>query len=166
AILSLSEACRTWRETIEAIANTTRGSDASSETRRLPLVSSSVESARSSFPPGYRCYALEPPRNLCQPPPGEESVLSAAPTVEGVGGVTAGQDGGKQHARHLLRQAIRVVTSGANNSYGQLVVLGYKEFSVRDSTWHRVGPKNARFILARRESPNGVQVAGRSGNGG
>ncbi|CAM9737186.1 unnamed protein product, partial [Ectocarpus sp. 13 AM-2016] len=164
AVLSLSEACRTWRETIEAITNTTRGSDASSETRRFPLDSSSVESARSSFPPGYRCCALEPPRNLCQPPPGEGSVLSAAPTVEGVGGVTAGQNGGKQHVRHLLRQAIRVVTSGANNSYGQLVVLGYKEFSVRDSTWHRVGPKNARFILARRESPNGVQVGGRSGN--
>ncbi|CAN0398456.1 unnamed protein product [Ectocarpus sp. 12 AP-2014] len=166
AVLSLSEACRTWRETIEAITNTTRGSDASSETRRLPLVSSSVESARASFPPDYRCCALEPPRNLCRPPPGEGSVHSAAPTVEGVGGVAAGQRAGKQHVRHLLQQAIRVVTSGANNSYGQLVVLGYKEFSVRDSTWHRVGPKNARFVLARRESPNGVQVGARSGNVG
>ncbi|CAM9435056.1 unnamed protein product [Ectocarpus sp. 4 AP-2014] len=166
AALALSEACRTWRQTIGAITNTTRGSDASSETRRSTLVSSSVKSARSSCPPGYRCCSPEPPRNLCRPPPGEGCMLSAAPTVEGVRGVAAGQGGKKQHVRHLLRQAIRVVTSGANNSYGQLVVLGYKEFSVRDSTWHRVGPKNARFILARRESPNGVQVGGRSGNEG
>ncbi|CAM9116456.1 unnamed protein product [Ectocarpus fasciculatus] len=163
AALALSEACRMWRETIGAVNNTARGIDASSETRRLPLVSSSAKSARS---PGYRRCSLEPPRNLYRPPPGEGGVFSAAPTVEGVAGVAARQGGGKQHVRHLLQQAIRVVTSGANNSYGQLVVLGYKEFSVRDSTWHRVGPKNARFILARRESPNGVQVGSSSGNGG
>lgn len=31
---------------------------------------------------------------------------------------------------------------------------------MRESTWHRVGPKNARFVLARRNSPNGVRITG------
>lgn len=99
AALALSEACRTWRETIGAINNTTRGSDTSSEARRLPLVSSSVNSARSSFPPGYRRCSREPPRNPCRPPPGEGSLLSAAPTVTGVGGAAADQGEGTQHVR-------------------------------------------------------------------
>ena len=114
-------------------------------------------------------------------------------------------------ASHHLRQAIRVVTSGAHRCYGQLVVLGYKvrakpfyhlrtcihtyahqqlalcvvlplknqafkqkdhrsptrslvqqEFLVRDSTWHRVGQKNASFVLTKRDVPNGVEIGGRS----
>lgn len=37
---------------------------------------------------------------------------------------------------------------------------------MRDSTWHRIGPKNARFVLVRREEPNGVHVDDRGGGCG
>lgn len=40
-----------------------------------------------------------------------------------------------------------------------------QEFTVRDSTWHRVGRKNEAFILRRREAPNGVHVGGGAGGG-
>lgn len=38
---------------------------------------------------------------------------------------------------------------------------------VRDSTWHRVGLKNEKFVLAKRKAPNGVDIGGRGrGRGG
>lgn len=33
-----------------------------------------------------------------------------------------------------------------------------QEFAVRDSTWHRVGRKNAHFLLAKRAESNGVRI--------
>lgn len=40
-----------------------------------------------------------------------------------------------------------------------------QEFTVRDSTWHRVGPQNERFVLGRHQAPNGVCI-GRSNSAG
>ena len=37
---------------------------------------------------------------------------------------------------------------------------------MRDSTWHRVGLKNEKFILRRRDEPNGVHVGGSGSDGG
>ncbi|CAM9236615.1 unnamed protein product, partial [Hapterophycus canaliculatus] len=40
-----------------------------------------------------------------------------------------------------------------------------QEFTVRDSTWHRVGSKNEIFVLGRRQAANGVRIGRSSVNG-
>jgi len=46
---------------------------------------------------------------------------------------------------------------GIGSVYGQLVVLGYKEYRVEGSTWHPVGPRNEKFELRRRKRANGIR---------
>ena len=48
-------------------------------------------------------------------------------------------------------------TQGDGKCYGQLVVLGYKEYRVEGSTWHPVGSRNDKFALNRRKVANGIQ---------
>ena len=49
--------------------------------------------------------------------------------------------------------------TGEGGVYGQLVVLGYKEYRVEGSTWHPVGARNEKFALARRDEANGIRRA-------
>ena len=44
--------------------------------------------------------------------------------------------------------------------YGRLVVLGFKEYLVRDSIWNPVGKCNEIFPLKRREAANGIRPCG------
>jgi len=46
---------------------------------------------------------------------------------------------------------------GVGAVYGQLVVLGYKEYRVEGSTWHPVGGRNEKFELKRRKKANGIR---------
>ena len=47
--------------------------------------------------------------------------------------------------------------AGEGKCYGQLVVLGYKEYRVEGSTWHPVGSRNDKFALNRRKTANGIK---------
>ncbi|KAJ8605537.1 hypothetical protein CTAYLR_000091 [Chrysophaeum taylorii] len=59
-----------------------------------------------------------------------------------------------------LREADEVAEeTGEGAVYGQLVVLGYKEYRVEGSTWHPVGPRNEKFELRRRKHANGIRRA-------
>jgi len=46
---------------------------------------------------------------------------------------------------------------GVGSVYGQLVVLGFKEYRVEGSTWNPVGGRNEKFELKRREVANGIR---------
>ena len=57
-----------------------------------------------------------------------------------------------------LRQADDVAAeTGEGAVYGQLIVLGYKEYRVEGSTWHPVGARNEKFALRRRDVANGIR---------
>lgn len=59
-----------------------------------------------------------------------------------------------------LDQADRLAEqTGEGAVYGQLVVLGHKEYRVEGSTWHPVGPRNEKFELRRRKHANGIRRA-------
>ena len=47
--------------------------------------------------------------------------------------------------------------TGEGAVYGQLIVLGYKEYRVEGSTWHPVGARNEKFALRRRAHANGIR---------
>ena len=57
-----------------------------------------------------------------------------------------------------LSEADRIAAeTGRGGVYGQLVVLGYKEYRVEGSTWHPVGARNDKFELLRRAEANGIK---------
>jgi len=57
-----------------------------------------------------------------------------------------------------LEEADRIADeTGDGAVYGQLVVLGYKEYRVEGSTWHPVGSRNEKFPLRRRPRANGIR---------
>lgn len=59
-----------------------------------------------------------------------------------------------------LRDADRLADeTGEGAVYGQLVVLGYKEYRVEGTTWHPVGQRNEKFELRRRKHANGIRRA-------
>lgn len=59
-----------------------------------------------------------------------------------------------------LRDADRLADeTGEGAVYGQLVVLGYKEYRVEGTTWHPVGQRNEKFELHRRKHANGIRRA-------
>jgi len=76
------------------------------------------------------------------------------------GGETETEDGDDLTAseRAALRDADRAAEeTGEGKVYGQLIVLGYKEYRVEGSTWHPVGARNEKFPLKRREQANGIR---------
>ena len=69
------------------------------------------------------------------------------------GGVklSASEEAALKAADHLADK------KGIGAVYGQLVVLGYKEYRVEGSTWHPVGGRNEKFELKRRRKANGIR---------
>ncbi|CAM9257130.1 unnamed protein product, partial [Phaeothamnion confervicola] len=51
-------------------------------------------------------------------------------------------------------------------SYGELIVLGYREYLVREGVWLPIGTRNDKFPLRRRDVPNGLKAEKPRGNGG
>jgi len=91
----------------------------------------------------------------------------AVPRSEGDSGKPAARERGPERGVRLtedeergLREADALADeTGEGAVYGQLVVLGYKEYRVEGSTWHPVGPRNEKFELRRRKHANGIRRA-------
>ena len=62
-----------------------------------------------------------------------------------------------EQARVLQEADRRAETEGEGSVYGQLIVLGYKEYRVHGSTWHPVGSRNEKFVLKRNRIPTGIK---------
>jgi pellino protein len=52
---------------------------------------------------------------------------------------------------------LQAETEGIGTKYGQLVVLGYKEYRVDGSNWTPHGERNEKFVLGRRPEANGIR---------
>jgi hypothetical protein len=60
-------------------------------------------------------------------------------------------------AKALVEADHQCMENGTGMFYGQLTVLGYKEYHAQDSSWQPVGPSNEKFVLTRKKIPNGVK---------
>jgi hypothetical protein len=60
--------------------------------------------------------------------------------------------------RELVKSDELCIEFGCGLYYGQLVVLGYKEYHMHGSEWKPVGPNNDKFIMKRRRVPNGITM--------
>jgi len=59
-------------------------------------------------------------------------------------------------ARALVAADKECVSTGKGLFYGQLVVLGYREYHIEGDSFSPVGQSNEKFVLRRRQIPNGL----------
>ena len=64
----------------------------------------------------------------------------------------------REQAQILQEADRRAAEIGEGAVYGQLIVLGYKEYRVHGSTWHPVGARNEKFALKRNKIPTGIKL--------
>lgn len=78
-----------------------------------------------------------------------------AAVVTGIVADLSGCD--EELAKQLIEADKKCCASGAGLFYGVLIVLGHKEYMVDGDKWKAVGVSNEKFVLKRKNIPNGIQ---------